>query len=277
MPSTSTHPDVKFKRHVVLGATGRLGAVLRQFWQGDAVVWQTRTERVGFHKVDILNNPKGLKDLCVGADSILCLAGVIGNAAHALQYNTDLAIAAIQAAQGARVFLASSASVYGAGGANLYETDACVPVSPYGQAKLAMEQSALATGAPVTCLRIGNVAGSDAILGGWHNGMTLDARPDGSTPRRSYIGPQTFARTLAYVMDAKAPPPVLNIATPGGVQMGAVLDAAGLPWQPRTPGDHVIWDVTLNTDTLATLVPFAPSCSSAEGIVADWHQAQGPK
>ncbi|MCR8826776.1 NAD-dependent epimerase/dehydratase family protein [Pseudosulfitobacter koreensis] len=276
MPSTSTRPEDENKRCVVLGATGRLGAVLRAFWQTKRVCWQSRTARNGFATVDILHDPRGLKDLCAEAHSILCLAGVTGSDPHALRHNTALALAAIDASQGARVVLTSSAAVYGAGGANLRETDICVPTSAYGQSKLEMEQAALATGAQVTCLRIGNVAGADAILGGWHPGMTLDARPDGATPRRSYIGPQTFARVLRHLVTADALPPILNIAAPGAVQMGALLDAAGLSWRPRTPDDRVIWDVTLNTEELARIVPIAPECGSASGIIADWRQAKAP-
>lgn len=277
MPSTPTRLDFKNKRLVILGATGRLGAILRNQWTTDAVHWQARTERDGFHCVDILNDPKALSALCTGADSILCLAGVTKGDPQALQRNTDLALAAIAAANGARVFLASSAAVYGAGGKDLRETDAVTPLSPYGEAKLAMEQAALATGAPVTCLRIGNVAGADAILGGWHSEMALDTDADGRTPRRSYIGPQTLARTLAHVITADAPPPVLNISAPGSVQMGALLDAAVLPWRPTAPSGPVIWDVTLNTDRLAMLATFAPQDSTAAGIVADWHHARDPQ
>ncbi len=275
MPSTFTRFDAKIKRCVVLGASGRLGGILRKFWHSDTVLWQSRSEKAGFHGLNILNDPKGLHEFCGGADIILCLAGVIGDDAEMLKRNTELALATIDAAQGTRVFLASSAAVYGAGGTDLCETDVCVPTSTYGQAKLDMEQAALATGAPVTCLRIGNVAGADAILGGWHHGMTLDARPDGTTPRRSYIGPQGLARALAHVLSAAAPPEILNIAAPGAVQMGALLDAAGLPWKPRTPGDRVIWDVALNTERLGKIAPFDPDHSTARGIVADWHKTQG--
>lgn len=274
MPSTSTRNDFKNKNHVVLGATGRLGGILRKHWPEGAVRWQSRSEIAGFHAVDILNDPEGLQDLCAGADSILCLAGVIGHDPQTLRRNTDLALAAIKAARGTRVFLASSAAVYGAGGKDLRETDLCKPVSPYGQAKLEMEQAVLSTNAPVTCLRIGNVAGADAILGGWNEHMSLDARPDGMTPRRSYIGPQVFARTLARLMATDTLPPVLNLTAPGSVQMGALLDAAGLPWRTRTPDGPVIWDVTLNTETLALLAPFAAQDSTATGIVADWLQSR---
>ncbi|UOA25518.1 NAD-dependent epimerase/dehydratase family protein [Pseudosulfitobacter sp. DSM 107133] len=274
MPSTSTSNDLKNKKHVVLGATGRLGGILRKHWPEAAVRWQSRAGMAGFHVVDILNDPTGLSNLCAGADSILCLAGVIGHDPQALRRNTDLALAAIKAAQGARVFLASSAAVCGSGGEDLRETDACKPVAPYGQAKLEMEQAALSTGAPVTCLRIGNVAGADAILGGWHDQMSLDAHPDGTTPRRSYIGPQVFARTLAHLMATDTLPPVLNVTAPGAVQMGALLDAARLPWRTRVPDGPVIWDVTLNTETLALLAPFAPQDSTATGIVADWLESR---
>ncbi|MBM2255483.1 NAD-dependent epimerase/dehydratase family protein [Pseudosulfitobacter pseudonitzschiae] len=277
MPSTPTRPDFNNKRLVVLGATGRLGGILRKQWKSDAVRWQARTERDGFHRVDILNDPKALRDLCSGADAVLCLAGVTRGNPAALQHNTDLARAAITAANGARVFLASSAAVYGAGGKDLRETDAVTPLSPYGQAKLAMEQAALSSGAPVTCLRIGNVAGADAILGGWHSEMALDTDAEGRTPRRSYIGPQTLARTLAHVITAVAPPPVLNISAPGSVQMGALLDAAGLPWRSTAPSGPVIWDVTLSTDRLALLAPFAPQDSTAAGIAAEWHHARDPQ
>jgi nucleoside-diphosphate-sugar epimerase len=89
-----------------------------------------------------------------------------------LALNTQLGLAAVAAAaqlEIQRVLLASSSAVYGThSDAPFTETDPLVPVNDYGRAKQVMEQichaRAHATGVALCCLRIGNVAGADALL-----------------------------------------------------------------------------------------------------------------
>ena len=193
---------------LVLGATGRIGTILRKRWPQDPgwgairdqVTWQTRQVAAGLGPgwcgLDPLRQPGALAQAASGQTVILCLAGVVTGRAPGsdLDDNVTLAEAAIRAAADtrARVILASSAAVYGNQAGVLDEAAVLAPQNAYGRAKATMEARGAALGAElgvaVTSLRIGNIAGIDAILGGWRPGFSLDQFDDGRTPRRSYIG-----------------------------------------------------------------------------------------
>ncbi|SDE59896.1 NAD-dependent epimerase/dehydratase family protein [Ruegeria marina] len=277
-----------FPALLVLGATGRIGRVLRHFWagQGDRVLWQGRSRPPGAEGDWAVFDP--LRDIAAAASAardraaILCLAGVThAQAARGadLADNLRLAEAAIRlgAVSGARVLLASSAAVYGNRPGLLEEDRPSAPQSAYGAAKARMEAQGAELGArlgvAVTSLRIGNIAGLDAILGGWRPGFELDRFADGSTPRRSYIGPATLARVLAELMQAPGLPPVLNLAAPGTVEMGALLDAAGLAWTPRPAQDGTIPEVHLATARLAAFTSFDAADSLPQTLVRQWRES----
>ncbi|WP_432817261.1 NAD-dependent epimerase/dehydratase family protein [Sulfitobacter sp. JB4-11] len=278
MTSIVSVREAEFRGTVLLGATGRLGRMLRSFWPDGNLVAVGRTAGTGIERCDILQDKAVLQGLLAGHRAVVCLAGITDAAARRgapMSHNSDLAMAAIHAAKAAgagRVFLASSAAVYGRQSGLLTEDSTLAPLAEYGRAKCEMEQAGLALGAQigqaVTVLRIGNVAGADAILGGWHEGMRIDQLPDGSTPARSYIGPQALARVIAGLATKAKLPSVLNVAGPGVVEMGALLDAAGLPWAPRPAPDGVIRKVALSTQELARYVPLTDT--TAQGLVAEW-------
>ena len=269
---------------LVLGGTGRLGSALRNFWPfalkgGLRPIWQCRDARPLFLHWDILNEPA--PPWAYGV--VLCLAGGRGDP----DPNAALAIRTLQAAaaQGAQhVFLASSAAVYGPGSA-LSEDAAPAPVADYGRAKAAMEAAALdwqaRHGGPgLTLLRIGNVAGADALLGRTRNGpVVLDPTPDGIGPRRSYIGPVTLSAVLSRLatlaVEGAPLPPILNIATPLPMAMSALLQAAGLDWHFGPDNPDVIPEVSLNTARLQSLVRLPPTTSHPRNLVAEWRQWQG--
>lgn len=252
-------------RIVVLGAGGRLGQLLEPIFPRPAT-WLTRQD------IDVLTR-NALEQTLVGADAIICLAGVTHTSAQAMDMNTTLAAAVLDAAQAARagrVILFSSAAVYGHTPGPLREDGPTAPASPYGHAKLAMEKMAARHSHPCTTLRLGNVAGADAILGNWTPGFTLDSFPDGTTPRRSYIGPNSLARVLFEMTQAADLPQLVNVAAPGTVQMGDLLDSAGLPWQARPATDQTIAHVELDTTVLEAITTFDPRDSTPQGVVADW-------
>ena len=271
---------MQFPRVLVLGATGRIGRVLRRCWPRDSIRWQARAPQprgtCDWAILDPLADSRALAAAAAGREIILNLAGVVPGRDGEMTQNVALAQAAVRAgsAAGARVILCSSAAVYGAQHGELAETAAPQPVSGYGRAKAAMEQEGrdlgLSLGVPVTSLRIGNVAGLDAALGGWHPGFILDRFADGRTPARAYIGPQHLARVLADLCAAPDLPGLLNVAAPGAVEMGALLDAAALPWQPRAAPDGAIADVQLSVARLAGFTPLGPRDSLPETLVADW-------
>ncbi len=280
---------MQISRVLVLGATGRIGGILRKCWPKGRALWQTRKilPDMGSDWIvcDVLGDAPGLARAAADADVILCLSGVIHSRQEGdLSQNITLAEAAIRAAHrgrnggrnggGARVMLASSAAVYGDQVGVLEETAPLRPINDYGRAKAEMETRGAALGAElgvaVTSLRIGNIAGLDAILGGWREGFVLDRFGDGATPRRSYIGLITLARVLGDLVAADDLPAVLNVAAPGTVEMGALLDRAGLPWAPRLPGDTVIPEVCLSTRELERFTALNARDAMPETLVEEW-------
>jgi nucleoside-diphosphate-sugar epimerase len=289
---------------LVLGASGRVGRLLADAWRQAPppfrLLWQWRAAGQGGEPGalvwDPLAEPQRLAAIAERAGGIgvlVSLAGVV--AGEDLARNTDLGLAALEAARGAgvgHVFLASSAAVYGDSGPGPVAEDAALrPVSPYGAAKAAMEAAvrewSRASGGPgVSCLRIGNVAGADALLTAAKTGseapVRLDCDPEGRSPRRSYIGPGALGLVLAALVERAgqggALPFALNLGLPGPVAMADLLDAAGIPWVarpvPAAPAAHAGLDLA----RLEALCPFVAGLGGAAAIVADWraHDAQAP-
>lgn len=270
---------------MVLGATGRIGRLLQLCPpEGLAMRLQARRAQAGnstgdWHVFDPLAEPAALARAAEGMAALLCLAGPVpgrGGADAEMADHIRLAEAAVRAgaSAGARVLLASSAAVYGARGGLLAEDAPLRPASAYGAAKAEMEARAAALGAdlgvPVCALRIGNIAGLDAALGGWRPGFTLDRFAGGGTPRRSYIGARTLAEVLAALLAAPALPPVLNLAQPGAVEMGALLQAAGRPFAVRAAPAAAIPEVALDVARLQALLPAPLAAADPAQMAAEW-------
>lgn len=268
-------------RVLVLGATGRLGQMLQWGWQDEgrfSAFWHGRSAEKSseISVFDILKHPAPLARAISECDMILCLAGATPASGGDMSLNRTIA-QTVQAASGGKPLLvASSAAVYGRAAGLCKEGDPARPAAPYGAAKLEMEQSLVAAGGPVTCLRICNVAGADQILGRLPTAtpLVLDRFDDGRTPCRSYIGPATLARMLADLLDlvgtGRGLPHILNLSSPGGVEMGALLDAVPHRWSPRpAPGDAIA-EVVLDTDTLGRFITLDPQAGQAEKLVAEW-------
>ncbi|UWR22566.1 NAD(P)-dependent oxidoreductase [Sulfitobacter sp. S190] len=277
MASITTSPSDRISDPVLLGGSGRLARMLRAHWPG-ALSVQSRGGAPGTRRIDPLADPEGLAAFVRGKGDIICMAGV--TPAHAaatddaLSLNSDLALAAIAAAgPGQRVFVMSSAAVYGRSDAAHKETDTPQPLSEYGAAKMQMERVALARGGPRVCvLRIGNVVGADAIVGGWAPGMTLHVTPDGQTLTRSYIGPVGLARCLHALTQVPELPDILNVTAPVPVRMGDLLDAAGMAWSPLPAPAGAIANVTLDHRRLSQYVQFDPAASTARDMIAQWRE-----
>jgi len=307
---------------VVLGASGRIGRVLRHCWP--RIVhpakaefrWQSRqplpqqaaqpknrpargVEAETPWLLEPLEDPAGLVQLISGAEAVLCLAGSIPGRGMDLADNSRLACATVQAvaqaaemsgAPAARVLLSSSAAVYGNQPGRLGEDSTLHPANAYGAAKAEMEHQALALGwqlgVPVTALRIGNIAGLDAILGGWQPGFTLDQFSDGLSPRRSYIGSVTLARVLAALVRQSDLPPLLNLAQPGPIEMAALLRVAGLEFAWRPAPASAISEVELDVSRLRRVLSEAGDArlqtalstpADAAQMVAEWVALQPPR
>ena len=272
---------------LVLGSGGRLGRLLRAVWPDDVpVIWQSRWAEQGMVECEFMTAPSGLRSLMSQVGAVICLAGVTDDFARRTgapySDNSDIALACLKAASDSgchRVFLLSSAAVYGRATGVLRETDTCDPVSPYGEAKRAMERTALRFAATepleVCCLRLGNVAGADAALGNWKPGAEMDVFVSGKTPQRSYVGAQSLARILVALVRAKHVPQTLNVAAPVPIAMGDLLDAAGCAWKSRPAPISAIERVHLDTSLLQKFYEFAPREVTASNLVAQWQKAVG--
>ncbi len=214
--------------------------------------------------------------------AVLHLAGQVSGSARALHANVTLASAigrAAAARQAPCVFFASTVAVYAPGPGPISEDQPPQPGTDYGQSKWQAEKvlrhELSASGSHLTCLRIANVAGADALLGGGagrRDGVVLDPVPGQNGPERSYIGPLTLARVVsALVVAALARridlPDTLNIAQPGRVAMGDLLTAAGLDWRFGPPRPGVIARVQVDTSRLQALTEVAPATPA--GLVAE--------
>lgn len=288
------------KRFAFLGASGRVGQLLRAVWAKERdpdlrIDWQFRNpEDVcsnGFEWADMalldpfLDHAKSVG----GLDGLFVFVGATGQREpEQLALNVSLVEQAMQAAAAAkipRVIVASSAAVYGGGiGRPFRESDALSPVNGYGLAKRDMEkickELAETLRIDVSFLRIGNVAGADALLGNalnWRSGdapVQLDIYPDGSGPRRSYIGPESLAKVLKGLALCPAPlAPVLNVAAPNGVSMDVLLDAAEIAWTSKQVEASPLQNIVLDCKRLEALAFFDASASEPTQIVAQWRRA----
>jgi nucleoside-diphosphate-sugar epimerase len=270
---------------LVTGAGGRIGRLLRHAWSGgEPPVWQSR-RAAGASGLAWDFGP-ALPDGWPSRAVILHLAGVTGGSADDLATNVTLAYALARAARqsGAlHVLFASTVAVYRPTLAPIGEAVPPDPPSDYGRSKRAAErtlaQGLAGSGIGLTCLRIGNIAGADALMGGAsvRNGaeVVLDPVPGQPMgPERSYIGPLTLARVLADLIQlAPDLPDVLNLAQPGPVAMGDLLQASGLAWRFGPERAGVVPRVHVATDRLEGLVAIAPA--SAAGLISELEKLRG--
>lgn len=269
-------------RILVLGSSGRLGRMLRRHWceVGLHPIWQFREASHDMLPLDefLIFDPLSGPPVSAPVDLVIGLAGIVPGKGE-LSLNIDLGLAAVNCAialNAQHVMLSSSAAVYGASTKPFCEEDTIYPLSPYGMAKLEMEDRALGLaqrhGLQATMLRIGNVAGADALLDQRGTCRNLDQFASGQGPVRSYIGPQGLSAVLTSLMRCACSgislPERLNVALRGGVGMADLCRAAGLEvtWQPapETALETVVMDVA----RLADLISVADA--NAEAIIADW-------
>jgi NDP-hexose 4-ketoreductase len=254
---------------IVTGAGGRVGRLLRRVMPAGRVTWVTR------NPVEI--GDLAWDDLVQRAPDGAVILHFAGAVRDDLGVNARLAeqICALENVR--HVFVASTAAVYRPGDGDLDEEMSADPQNAYGMAKLAMERAV--RGARVTLMRIGNVAGADALLGGLLEGKTaildpLPGQPGG--PVRSYIGPITLGQTLLQLAERADAcgdlPEVVNVAAPGAVAMADLLDAAGADWVYGPPKSGVVPRVVLDVSRLCGIVPVAKA--AAADLVREWRSAQ---
>jgi len=294
----------------VLGATGRIGRLLRSVWnrfppEGVRLIYQTRAPTIQagvdtftWSKESGLSDPASFLARHGKIDCILSFLGATSNATDRdRSEHWRLAQSALDLAEEwgtKRVFLASSSAVYSglALETELKETVGVTPITPYGLAKREMEIRAIdAGGTHAVCLRIGNVAGADQLLlnaaaASACNPLLLDQFPDGTSPRRNYIGPQTLASVLISLVKASQAtvefPSVLNVGVQRPVQMHQLLRAMpglteGRDWCFRPAVSAAIPDLSIDTSLLQHFHSFAPQDCDPASIVGQWQACLGAK
>lgn len=269
---------------LILGASGRIGQMWQALWRAgawpraQAPVWHGRA------RGDVVWDMAGpLPDDAPVARGVIVLAGCTQGSDAELAHNTTLALAGLDFARRhglGPVILCSSSAVYGRGMGPQVE-DQVQPVTAYGASKLAMEKAAAAQDVPFCALRIANVAGADmALLNAAKGPVALDQFADGDTPRRMYVGPATLLRIMLDLIElaqeGTALPQVLNVAQPGVISMGALLDAASVPWTPRPAPEAALPELALDLGRLSGLVklsPATPATLVGEARLCGWRPA----
>lgn len=285
-------PSSHVMRVLVLGGTGKIGRLLKRYWRIDKtlrVTWHGRRDVAGPETIscDLLGDTQMLSSYCADADVILHLAGSVpqvNGPEDACLANMAEVSMGLASHAGCPILIASSAAVYAPAEHKLSEGAPKGPVSDYGRAKLRMEQHIDALrpslDIPVTVLRIGNVAGADSLLAGLRSGVPcrLDQFPDGTTPRRSYIGPRTLSDVIKALLVRSVTrlnlPNTLNLAAPGAVQMHELLDAAEKPWIARPAGLAAIRNLELDVGALLELLPMDAALGTPGRLVAEWRESQ---
>lgn len=251
---------------LVTGAGGRLGRLLRALWptQGADAIFLTRAEW------DILAGP--VPDLPKAA-VLLDLSGAV-RGDFSLNPRLARRTADVTRQLGGRLLYVSTASVYPGGPEDMAEDRSPAPASDYGRSKVAAEAEVFATDPTARVLRLGNIAGADALLSQRNLVPSVVLDPVSAGPRgpiRSYIGPHMLARVLAEICTLAASdsdlPAILNVAQPGEVAMADLLGAAGMDWVFGPFRAGVIERAVLSTLVLERLVPVAPA--TAASVVAD--------
>ncbi|WCE68572.1 NAD-dependent epimerase/dehydratase family protein (plasmid) [Sulfitobacter faviae] len=288
----------KRQKILLIGSGGRVGRIISHYWaqmlppslsfirQGRAPDWLTDSNLLQW---DPTNGPAPLCawiDQFGPIDVMLVLSGVVPAPGCDLSLNSAIAQACLEGAMAAgirRVLLTSSSAVYGAHQTLPFkETDLTRPVNAYGQEKLKMEslgQSYASYDLEVCALRIGNVAGADALLLNIAKStpseiIEIDVFDDGRGPVRSYIGGRTLAEVLLSLCLYPPPlPPVLNIGTPQPVSMDALADAAGQPWRARTAASPSMQNITLDCSLLASLHSFVAQDSDPADMIQQWKES----
>ena len=275
---------------IILGAQGKLGGVLHRHAKRAGVSWLFQSRKQGSEirwSGDM--DDAGTALVFRPKTTIVNMIGTAqGDAAHLHATNVDFVRALLQRAADTgvhHVMLASSASVYGAGqGGPLTEDAILDPLSDYARSKVAMEQVAKEIGAQhpnlnITVLRIGNVAGSDAMLhharrhAGQNTAMPLHHFANGQPAVRSYIGPSDLFDTIRTLTkpDTKAVR-TLNIAAQTPVRLDALLAGyrkhlvPDLHWRNEPAPDGIPPEVILSTARLALHVDLTSMAQSADAM-----------
>lgn len=293
MPNEDT--PSKTSSVLLVGATGRVGRMLMSYWQSEkarpspsalCVVPQRRKAPNAPYQGLVWDPEQGEAALKAyisehgSFDALLMLGGVTPSPGQATVGNATLADAVLKACSATkipRVLIASSSAVYGSKLDRPYvESDPLCPVNDYGQDKIRMEQVCAEyrdQTMEVCCLRIGNVAGADALLqnaldSAKSQNLTLDRFANGRGPLRSYIGPVTLAHVLeTLVTYPQALPEVLNIGLPNALYMDDLLQALGASFKYIEAQSQAHQNISMDCTALTRIHRFSHMENFATDVV----------
>lgn len=264
-------------RWLFVGGTGRVGQMLRCAWQHVAprhsIIWQRRVAVPHAPEDWVWDPADGPDDLVRNCRErpplrgMLVFAGVTPSATANYSENVDILESCIDTARHlgvSRLIVASSSAVYGASTAGpIPESAPLQPVNDYGRSKVMVEEACArhrSDGLQISCLRIGNVLGADALMvnarrASQANPLCVDIFPDGFGVRRTYIGPATLARVLDMLMAAPSLPECVNVGLRLPVLMDQLAERSGVPWLPKQIADDRLQNITLDCGLLSSLTP----------------------
>lgn len=268
---------------VLTGATGRVGRLLNGAWRarpipGLCVIRLSRGGGGGVSRWDIGAGPA--PEWPAGA-VVVHLAGATGGDERALSQNVAMVaplVAACRQNRVAALLFASTAAVYAPSAGGAREEDTPAPAGAYGRSKLKAERALAdglaASGIRLLCLRIGNVVGADALIGGAAAGgqVILDPVPgQAEGPIRSWVGPVTLAGIIARLARHAATggplPDILNVANDPPLGMAGLLEAARIPWGWGPPDARAVPAAVLSLARLRLLCDLPPV--TAADLVAE--------
>lgn len=274
-------PEPQKQLVIVLGASGKVGRMLRSIWHEKSVedldfayVSRRETDLDDTYAWQPGKSARSLPQ----AQAIVALWGATPGSGNTFSDNIDLAVPVLELAQELgvrRILHCSSSAVYHPSKEPLVETAATTPPSEYGQAKQAMEKcianwmSEHDADFSNAILRMANVAGGDSLFRNMKPGttITLDRFPDGKGPSRSYIGPIELAQVIeALVRNSNIEGPI-NVAAPGTISMEDLAHAAGcgINWRPA-PKD-AINSVSLDTSLLQSILKLDKGTADPEYLI----------
>lgn len=264
---------------LILGASGKVARRLRAVWTAMPPtfepIWWTRKDVARFTRENAA--------VPLRAAGVIALWGVSYGNEQELAQNVSLGRLAQQIAAriGAdRVLHASSQAVYGRDCDHALETQILKPASPYGRAKIAMEEEVKRHGpACPIILRLSNVFGADSLAFHMEQDarLQLDRFADGHGPSRSYIGAVDLARLLEALVQRPIAqvPKVLNIAAPRSLSMQSILETAKVPFDWRPAPQAALQRATLDTSFLLRSGLPVPQAQTAEALLQDWRDTGG--
>ncbi|WP_425071511.1 NAD-dependent epimerase/dehydratase family protein [Sagittula sp. S175] len=257
---------------LLLGASGRLGRMVRAAWTGPALFPVYRDD---IKRIQAEEDLPGLGKI----GQIRTVAALWGSPDRPQEHAT-LAVMALHLARflGAqRVIHCSSAAVYAAGNDDHRESDPLSVRSSYASGKVDMERAIRdwthdnPEGPKSVVLRIGNVAGADSLFANLRPGqsITLDRFSDGRGPCRSYLTGKGFTEVVVAILADRQIVGTYNVAAHDPLEMADIALEAGAQVYWRDAPETAVQRVGLDVSKLLMALPEIDLSEDVKGLVKE--------